>query len=257
MGNSLFNLGSLYYAQGKFKEAKKLFQESLEIRRQLGNKKGICMSLTYIARLNFNQGKTKEAEGLYKECLDIRRELGDKGGISAALNNLGFLNFENGKTANSKEFYLEAIKLKTELNNISGIIGSIHRAFSLFEDSERDNYYGIAKSLLNESSKPNQLSQLANIELMQYCLSTKKVNKTLIQEKINYVKTQNEKSTLKDIDDLPVEAFYLATIKLTEIGEPKKAKMVADDALKMIGEKKSIRKETFQKIAKQVAPKID
>ena len=191
MGNSLFNLGSLYYAQGKFKEAKKLFQESLEIRRQLGNKKGICISLTYIARLNFNQGKTKEAEKLFKECLDIRKELGDKNLISSTLNRLGILNFEVGKLANSKEFYLEAIKLQTELNDISGIIGSIHRAFSLFEDSERDNYYDIAKSLINESSKPNKLSQLANIELMQYCLSTKKVKKILIQEKINYVKTQN------------------------------------------------------------------
>ena len=36
----------------------------------------------------------------------------------------------------------------------------------------------------------------------------------------------------------------------------KMAKIVADDALKMIGEKKSIRKETFQEIAKSVAPKI-
>ena len=248
MGNSLFNLGSLYYAQGKFKEAKKLFQESLEIRRQLGNKKGICISLTYIARLNFNQGKTKEAEKLFKECLDIRKELGDKNLISSTLNRLGILNFEVGKLANSKEFYLEAIKLQTELNDISGIIGSIHRAFSLFEDSERDNYYDIAKSLINESSKPNKLSQLANIELMQYCLSTKKVKKILIQEKINYVKTQNEKSTLKDIDDLPVEAYYCSALRLIEIGELKMAKMVADDALKMIGEKKSIREVFFKNI---------
>ena len=60
--------------------------------------------------------------------------------VSWPLNRLGILNFEVGKLANSKEFYLEAIKLQTELNDISGIIGSIHRAFALFEDSERDNY---------------------------------------------------------------------------------------------------------------------
>ena len=244
----LSTIGNIKVTEGKIEEAKELFLESLNIRRQLDDKKGICMSLTDIAQLNFNQGKTKEAEKLFKECLDIRKELGDKNLISSTLNRIGILNFEVGKLANSKEFYLEAIKLQTELNDISGIIGSIHRAFSLFEDSERDNYYDIAKSLTNESSKPNKLSQLANIELMQYCLSTKKVKKILIQEKINYVKTQNEKSTLKDIDDLPVEAYYCSALRLIEIGELKMAKMVADDALKMIGEKKSIREVFFKNI---------
>ena len=244
----LSTIGNIKVTEGKIEEAKELFLESLNIRRQLDDKKGICMSLTDIAQLNFNQGKTKEAEKLFKECLDIRKELGDKNLISSTLNRLGILNFEVGKLANSKEFYLEAIKLQTELNDISGIIGSIHRAFSLFEDSERDNYYDIVKSLTNETTKPNQLSLMANIELMQYCLSTKKVKKTLIQEKINYVKTQNEKSTLKDIDDLPVEAYYCSALRLIEIGELKMAKMVADDALKMIGEKKSIREVFFKNI---------
>ena len=241
-------LGDIKVIEGKIEEAKELFLESLSIRRKLDDKKGICTSLTDIARLNFNQGKTEEAEQLYKECLDIRIELGEKKGISNALNRLGFLNFEVGELAQSKAFYLEALMLESELNEPPGIIGTIHRAFSLFEDSERDNYYGIAKSLTNETTEPNQLSLMANIELMQYCLSTKKVKKTLIQEEINYVKTQNEKSTLKDIDDLPVDAYYCSALRLIEIGELKMAKVIADDALKMIGEKKSIREVFFKNI---------
>jgi tetratricopeptide (TPR) repeat protein len=244
----LHNKANILKSNNRLNEAELMYSESLEILRSLGDKQKIPFPLNALGDIWVNQGKTKEAEEIYKKCLDIRRELGAKRGIITTLNSLGFLNFENGKTSNSKEFYLEAIKLQTELNNISEIIGSIHRAFSLFEDSERDNYYDIAKSLINESSKPNQLSQLTNIELMQYCLSTKKVKKTLIQEKIDYVKTQNEKSTLKDIDDLPVEAFYLATLKLTEIGEPKMAKVIADEALKMIGDKRSIRKVFFKNI---------
>jgi tetratricopeptide (TPR) repeat protein len=244
----LHNKANILKSNNRLNEAELMYSESLEILRSLGDKQKIPFPLNALGDIWVNQGKTKEAEEIYKKCLDIRRELGAKRGIITTLNSLGFLNFENGKTSNSKEFYLEAIKLQTELNNISEIIGSIHRAFSLFEDSERDNYYDIAKSLINESSKPNQLSQLTNIELMQYCLSTKKVKKTIIQEKIDYVKAQNEKSTLKDIDDLPVEAFYLATLKLTEIGEPKMAKVIADEALKMIGDKRSIRKVFFKNI---------
>ena len=241
-------LGDIKVREGKTEEAEIFYQESLDIRRQLDDKNGICMSLTDIAQLNFNQGKTEEAEQLYKECLDIRIELGEKKGISNALNRLGILNFEVGELAQSKAFYLEALMLESELNEPPGIIGTIHRAFSLFEDSERDNYYGIAKSLINESTKPNQLSQMANIELMQYCLSNKKIDNTIIQEKINYLKLHKEKSTLKDIDDLPVEAYYCAVVRLSEKGEKEIVKTVVEEALTIIGELRSIRKEYFEKI---------
>lgn len=208
----------------------------------------MCTSLTDIARLNFNQGKTEEAEKYYKECLDIRRELGDKSGISNTLNNLGFLNFEVGKFADSKALYLEALKLKIELNESSGIISTIHRVFSLLDDSERKHFFEVAKALINDSSKPNQLSQFANLELMQYCFSTEQIEKTIMQEKIKFVAIQNENATLTDVDDLPVDAYYTATHKLVEIGENKMAKIVSGDALKMIGDRRSIRKEFFEEI---------
>jgi len=243
----LSTIGNIKVTEGKIEEAKELFLESLNIRRQLDDKKGICMSLTDIAQLNFNQGKTKEAEKLFKECLDIRKELGDKNLISSTLNRLGILNFEVGKLANSKAFYLEALMLKRELKSPTGIINTIHRAFSLFDDAERDNYYNIAKSLVNESSKSNQLSQMANIDLMEYCLSNKKFEAEIVIEKIQHALFLKEKSTLKDIDNLPVEAFYCAALKLNEIGEKELVKVVADNALKMIGEMKSIRKVFFKK----------
>jgi tetratricopeptide (TPR) repeat protein len=245
---SLNNLGILYKGQGKIEEAERLFNESLEIKRQLGYKQGIGMSLNDLGNLYKDQGKIEEAEKLYRESLEIKQQLGDKQGISMSLNNLGILNFDNGKFENAITFYLEAILLKIELNDTPGIIGSIHRAFSLLDDSEREKYYIIAKSLINDSTRPNQLSQIANIELMQYCLSNKNVDSSIIQEKTQHVFLQKEKSTLKDIDDLPVEAFYCLALKLNEIGEKELTKGVADDALKIIGVSRSIRKEYFEKI---------
>ena len=81
-----------------------------------------------------------------------------------------------------------------------------------------------------------------------YCLFNKNVESSIIQEKIQYVLLQKEKSSLKGIDDIPVEAFYCTALKLNEIGEKELTKVVADDALKMIGELRSIRKEYFEKI---------
>lgn len=248
IATSLNNLGNLYNEQGKIKETEKLYHESLEISRQLGNKKGIGNSMNSLGILYNKQGKYEDAEKLYQESLEIQRQLGDKKGISLVLNNLGLLNFENGKLENAKTFYLEAILLKIESNDTPGIIRTIHRAFSLLEDSEKEKYYHMAKSLTSETTKPNQHSQIANIELMYYCLSNKKIDITIIQEKINYLKLQKEKSTLKDIDDLPVEAYYCLALKLNEIGEKEIVKTIAEEALTMIGKLRSIRKEFFQKI---------
>ena len=245
---SLNNLGLLYNEQGKNEETEKLYHESLEIRRQLGYKQGIATSLNNLGNLYNKQGKYEDAEKLYQESLEIERQLGDKKGISSVLNNIGFLNFENGKLENAKTFYLETILLKIELNDTPGIIGTIHRAFTLLESSEKEKYFLLAKSLINESTKPNQQSQMANIELMHYCFSNKKIDNAMIQEKINYLKLQKEKSRLKDIDDLPVEAYYCAAVKLNEIGEKELVKVIAEDALTIIGKLRSIRKDFFQKI---------
>ena len=114
------------------------------------------------------------------------------------------------------------------------------------DEFEREKYYLMAKSLINEQSKPNQLSQIANIELMKYCLSNKMVEISIIKEKILKVQLHKEKSTLEDIDDLPVEAFYCLVLKLKEIDEKELVNVIALDALNLIGDMRSIRKNYFQ-----------
>jgi tetratricopeptide (TPR) repeat protein len=248
-GYVLNNLGALYKKQGKIDEAKRLFLESLEIRRQLGDKKGISIGLRKLGAIYNNLGKIDEAEKLHQESLELSRELGDKKGIVSSLNNLGILNFENGDLENARILYSEALLLNIELNDNIEIFGSIHRLFSLMKDTEREQYYTLAKSLINESTKPNQQSQMANIELMYYCLSNNRIETSIIQEKTQNISLQKEKSTLKDIDDLPIEAFYLTALKLIEIDNKELAKEIASYALNMIGESRSIRKEYFEKIS--------
>jgi tetratricopeptide (TPR) repeat protein len=251
----LYNKGIIYKDKGIYDKALEMYSSAYVMFKQLGEKRRISFPLNGLGNINRIKGNFEEAEKFYKESLEIRRQFFDKRGISEVLNNLGLLYFEHGKFEMAKACYIEAISLRKELNETKGIFGITHRAFSLFDSKEREEHYSKISSLINESTDQNQLSQFANIDLLQYCLSNQKVKKTIIQEKINMIKIQKEKSSLKDQDDLPIEAFYLAMIKLTEIGEPKMAKMVAKDALKMIGEKHSIRKETFLEIAKSVTPK--
>ena len=249
----LYNKGIIYRKKGCLDKAVEMYSEALLIFTQLGEKRRISFPLNGLGNIKRVQNKFDEAEHFYNKSLEIRRQLFDKVGTSEVLNNLGQLNFDNGNFEKAKDFFLEAIKLRQELQDTSVIISMTHRVFSLLDENERLNYYSIIESLIDESTGPNQISQFANIDLMHYCLSTEQIEKKIVQEKIKFVTIQNKNATLTDIDDLPVEAYYSATLKLLEIGENKTAKMVADDALNLIGERNSIRKETFQEIAKSVS----
>lgn len=247
MGESLLSLGILRQEQGKIEEAEKLYLESVEITVQFGELETMHKSLINLEKLYREQDKIEELEKVYYKYLKYMLQWGDKKGIAMGLNNLGILNFEKGKLESARIFYSESLSLKIALNDTPGIISIIHRSFLLMDDSEKDKYYSMAKSLIDESTKPDQLSQMANIELMNYCIKNKNIDNAIIREYIKHVVLQKEKSTLQYFDDLPIEAFYCLALKLNEIGEKELVKLVAHDALKMIGELNSIRKDYFQK----------
>ena len=56
------------------------YQESLDIKQRLGNKRGMAGSLSEIAQIQERLGKPKEAEQSYQEALALQREIGDKAG---------------------------------------------------------------------------------------------------------------------------------------------------------------------------------
>jgi tetratricopeptide (TPR) repeat protein len=134
ISSSLNNLGLLYKDQGKLEEAKKLYLESLEIKRTLGDKKGISESLNNLGLLYKNQGKIEEAEKLYMESLEIRRSLGDKKGISSSLSNLGVLYKNQSKIEEAEKLYLESLEIYRFLGVKKGISGSLNNLGLLYKD---------------------------------------------------------------------------------------------------------------------------
>ena len=248
---SLNNLGILYKNQGKISEAEKLYLESFEIRRQLGDKVGISDSLNSLGILYKDQCKIDEAEKMYLESLEIKRQLGDKKGISLCLSNLAVLYFDYEKFSQAKEFFDESLRIRQELKDISGIIDLVHRAFSLMNELEKNQFYNEVSLMINGLTPQNQLSKWANIELMQCCLG-ESFDVSMLREKFHNVILQKNKSTLRDIDDLPIEAFYHTVTKLIERNELEFAKEVVGEALNTIGKSRSIRKEYFLQQLKEL-----
>src|SRR5438045_2261738 len=61
------------------------------------------------------QGDYTAARPLYEQSLAIRRELGDKGDIAGSLNNLGIVAYAQGDYASARPLYGESLAIRREL----------------------------------------------------------------------------------------------------------------------------------------------
>jgi tetratricopeptide (TPR) repeat protein len=169
------NIGIIYSYRGEYDQARRLYDESMEIKKRLGNQSGIAISLHQLGRLAQDQGEMEEARRLYNESLEIKRRLGDQSGISDTLHQMGRLAAIQGEIEEARRLYNESLEIDKRFGNQSGIAiilhnlaliaqdqGEIEEARRLYNESleieERlGNQSGIASSL-------HQLGRLAEIE---------------------------------------------------------------------------------------------
>jgi predicted ATPase/DNA-binding winged helix-turn-helix (wHTH) protein len=117
--------GVLAYHQGDYPAAKALHEESLVIRRELGDRPGIAASLGNLGNVAFNQGDYPAATALQEQSLAIRRELGDRYGIATTLNNLGAVAINQGNYPATRAVLGEGLAINRELGNPHGIALSL------------------------------------------------------------------------------------------------------------------------------------
>jgi tetratricopeptide (TPR) repeat protein len=182
------------------------------------------------------------------ESLEIKRQLGDKKGISSSLSNLGVIYFEMGLDQKALEHLRQANDLKKELNEIPGIIATVHRAFSLVEPKEQEKLLLEVKALDSATLGAKENCWLLNIELMHGCLNHLPINSQEILNQCNNILELSSQTNLTDIDDLPIESFYWATHKLIEMNQVEEAGILAKQALHWIGIRNTRRKAAFEKI---------
>ncbi|MGH2353956.1 MAG: ATP-binding protein, partial [Chloroflexota bacterium] len=114
---SLSSLGNLANDQGDYAAARPLYEASLALRRELGDQAGIALLLNNLGSLAYNQGDHAAARGLYEESLALHRKRGDKGGVALALSVLGQIARATGDAARAKALCQESLSLFRELGD--------------------------------------------------------------------------------------------------------------------------------------------
>ena len=113
--------GTLAYIRSDYERAAALHQDSLTLRRELGDRSGIATSLHNLSRVRFYQGDRERAVALCEESLGLRRELDDKRGIAMSLNTLGVIARNRGDQTAARSLYEESLGLFRELGDQWGI----------------------------------------------------------------------------------------------------------------------------------------
>jgi non-specific serine/threonine protein kinase len=103
--------------EGDYLNAKTLFEESLCLRRELGDRRGIAVTLGNLGLVAREQGDASSARLLHEQGLAIFREIGNRRGVAVALGNLGNVSHDLGDRAVAQASYEEALAICRELGD--------------------------------------------------------------------------------------------------------------------------------------------
>jgi tetratricopeptide (TPR) repeat protein len=116
---ALDSLGTVLLGQDDYDRAVGLLSESLELRREMGDKLGMANSLSNLAIVivTYQQGDYGRAKVLCEESLALYRELKCEWGIATSLNNLGAVANQEGDHERAKPLFIQSLALFQELSD--------------------------------------------------------------------------------------------------------------------------------------------
>ncbi len=168
---ALDGAGALAFNQGDYSSSRALHEESLAIRRKLGDDEGVAEALRNLGNVADEMGEYARAVELYEQALGMWRKLGNDWGEAAALNNLGLVAMRKGEYATATDRLRESLRM-FEAQDARWAVGvtSANLADIAFDTEDTDSaraYYTeslrIAADLDDRDGIAYALTGLANV----------------------------------------------------------------------------------------------
>ncbi|HLV80471.1 MAG TPA: tetratricopeptide repeat protein, partial [Chthonomonadaceae bacterium] len=118
---SLGNMGSVAHGQGDYTVARAYFEQSLELCREVGDRKGIANALGNLGIVASNQNDYVSARAYFAQSLELCRELGNRSGIAQMLGNMGVAANRQGDYAAARDYFEQSQEIKRELGDRQGL----------------------------------------------------------------------------------------------------------------------------------------
>ncbi len=118
---ALNGLGTILHESGDLALARGFLEESLEIWREAGNKKGVGTVINNLCVVEGLLGNVETAKRLAEESLILHKEVNDKRGTAVALHNLAWIVRAKIDLANQSALFEQALVLRKEIGDERGI----------------------------------------------------------------------------------------------------------------------------------------
>jgi len=145
--DALNGAGNLASGQGDYSAAWSFYEESLAIRRELGDREGVASSLHNLGLITWSQGEYGAAHSLLEESLTIFRELKDMRGVAGSVHCLGVIAREQGEYERARLLLEESLAISRQINHKDIIATSLVNLGSV---AFRQMEYETAHSLYEE-----------------------------------------------------------------------------------------------------------
>jgi predicted ATPase/class 3 adenylate cyclase len=114
--------------QGDFHREEELLQEALVLYRELGDRRGIALSLQGLAWIASRKGAQIPARQLLEESVALLRELGDKDALAWSLHFLADMLGVQGEYGRANALFEESLAMFRELGNKRGIAANLQQS---------------------------------------------------------------------------------------------------------------------------------
>lgn len=125
IGISLYKLGLVAWSKGDYPVARTLVEEALVIHRELGNEVDIADSLLLLAHICVNYSDYSQARKLLEESLALFRSWNDSWGIAYTLNTLARVALLQGNIAEASSLSDECLAVSRALGYKGGIAAAL------------------------------------------------------------------------------------------------------------------------------------
>lgn len=122
---ALLTAARIAFNQSNYDQGERLAQEGLALFRELGDKRGIALTLNRLGVAAWRRGDFQAARVLLEEDLALFREMGDRDRVAWSLFMHGLLENKQGEYADASSRFEESLELFRELGNKRGIAASL------------------------------------------------------------------------------------------------------------------------------------
>jgi predicted ATPase/DNA-binding SARP family transcriptional activator/tetratricopeptide (TPR) repeat protein len=118
----LNNLATVQARRGEAEDAEALLRESADLKRRLGDDRGLASVYTNLGNLRAKAGDHGAAERLHRDGLRLAERIGDASGVARAHTNLGDVALQRGDLVAALAAYGLSLEIKRDLDECAGVV---------------------------------------------------------------------------------------------------------------------------------------